>query len=134
MNSEPFDWNRFQAYRVFDEFLERFVLERRSYVTRHSETLDLEAAFEDIRERFCGDSYDDSDAKYEEKIAHQFSDAPEKTKIVFANVEYLWAMPVANLRPRTKRGYGERWFSGSDLLVGGERYFFEGSLCPAAPC
>jgi hypothetical protein len=125
MISEPFDWYRFHAYRVFDEFLERFVLQRRSYVTQHIETLDLEAAFEDIRRRFCGDSYDDSDAKYEEKIAHQFSDAPEETKIVFANVEYLWAMPVANLRPRTKRAYGERWFSGSDLLVEGERYFFD---------
>jgi len=30
-----FDWTRFHAYRVFDEFLERFVIDRKSYVTRH---------------------------------------------------------------------------------------------------
>lgn len=123
MSPEPFDWQRFHAYRVFDEFLVSFVIDRKSYVTRHPEALDLAAAFEDIRKRFVAD-YDDSDAKYEEKIAHQFKDAPEQTKIVFANVEYLWAMPVENLKPRTKRSYGERWFSGSDLLVKGDRYFF----------
>jgi len=33
MNSSPFVWQRFHAYRVFDEFLERFVLQRKSYVT-----------------------------------------------------------------------------------------------------
>lgn len=123
MNPLPFDWKRFHAYRVFDEFLQRFVLQRKSYVTSHPEPLDLAAAFQDILERFVAD-YDDSDAKYEEKIAHQFKDAPETTKIVFANVEYLWAMPIENLKPETKRSYGERWFSGSDLLVKGERYFF----------
>jgi hypothetical protein len=123
MTSTPFDWNRFHAYRVFDEFLDRFVLQRKSYVTKHPQTLDLAAAFEDIRKRFVAD-YDDSDAKYEEKIALQFADAPEQTKIVFANVEYLWAMPVENLKPDTKRSYGQRWFSGTGLLVQGDRYFF----------
>jgi hypothetical protein len=123
MNSSSFDWLHFHAYRVFDEFLERFVIQRKSYVTRHDEPLDLEAAFKDLQKRFVAD-YDDSDAKYEEKIAHQFEEAPEETKIVFANVEYLWSMPVANLKPKTKRTYGERWFSGSDQLVKGERYFF----------
>jgi hypothetical protein len=123
MNDGNFDWKRFHAYRVFDEFLEQFVLQRKSYVTEHPESLDLAAAFNDIRKRFV-DDYDDSAAKYEEKIAHQFDGAPEATKIVFANIEYLWAMPMGNLKPETKRGYGERWFSESDLLAEGERYFF----------
>lgn len=123
MTSARFNWQRFHAYRVFDEFLARFIVERKSYVTTHKQTLDLEAAFEDIRKRFVAD-YDDTDAPYEVTIAHQFKDAPEETKIVFANVEYLWAMPVANLKPTTKRSYGERWFSGTDLLVKGHRYFF----------
>lgn len=123
MNDTTFDWNRFHSYRVFDEFLEQFILQRKSYVTRHTDYLDLEAAFKDIHQRFV-DNYDDSAAKYEEKIAHQFDGAPEATKIVFANIEYLWAMPMENLKRETKRGYGERWFSESDLLVEGERYFF----------
>lgn len=123
MSPAPYDWNRFHAYRVFDEFLERFILQKKSYVTRHAESLDLAAAFDDIRERFVA-AFDDSDAKYEEKIALQFQDAPEQTRIVFANVEYLWAMPVENLKPKTKRSYGERWFSDSDLLVKGDGYFF----------
>ena len=123
MIPDPYNWKQFHAYRVFDEFLARFILQRKSYVTRHDEPLNLAAAFEDIRKRFVAD-FDDSDAKYEEKIAHQFEGASEETKIVFANVEYLWAMPVENISPSTKHSYGQRWFSSSELLGEDERYFF----------
>jgi 5-methylcytosine-specific restriction endonuclease McrA len=123
MNDTTFDWNRFHSYRVFDEFLEQFILLRKSYVTRHADYLDLEAAFNDIHQRFVA-GYDGSPTMFEDKIANQFDGAPEASKIVFANIEYLWAMPMENLKRETKRGYGERWFSESDLLVEGERYFF----------
>jgi hypothetical protein len=123
MNDATFDWKRFHSYRVFDEFLEQFVLKQKSYITRHSDHLDLGTAFKDIRQRFVAE-YDGSMANYEEKVLRQFDGATKATKIVFANVEYLWAMPMANLKPKTKRAYSERWFSRSDLLVDGERYFF----------
>lgn len=123
MNSASFVWQRFHAYRVFDEFLDRFVLKRRSYVTRHPGPLDLAAAFEDIRQRFVA-GFDDSEARFEEKIVHQFRDASEQTKIVFANVEYLWAMPMKNISPTKKRSYALRWFSGSEQVVNGESFFF----------
>lgn len=123
MNSASFDWQRFHAYRVFDEFLERFVLQRKSYATKHTEPLDLAAAFEDIRERFVA-AFDDSEARFEEKVAHQFEGASEQTKIVFANVEYLWAMPMENISPKKKRSYAQRWFPGPDQVVNSERSFF----------
>ena len=63
MDTQTFDWKRFHAYRVFDEYLEKFVVQRRSYVTRHSEQLNLEAAFEDIRARFVA-AFNDSDAHF----------------------------------------------------------------------
>lgn len=123
MSTVTFDWKRFHAYRVFDEFLERFIIQRRSYVTRHEDQLDLQAAFEDIRSKFI-DGADESDAKFERKVARQFHDASAQTKIVFANVEYLWAMPVENITPQTKRSYALRWFSESNHVVSGESYFF----------
>ncbi len=122
MSTAPFDWKRFHAYRVFDEFLERFVIQRRSYVTRHEDRLDLETAFEDIRNRFI-DGADESEKSFEQKVARQFLDASEHTKIVFANVEYLWAMPMENITSEKKRSYALRWFVQSQV-VGGERYFF----------
>ena len=122
-DSASFDWQRFHAYRVFDEFLERFVLQRKSYVTKHPEPLDLAAAFEHIRLRFVA-AFDDSEARFEEKVAHQFDGAPEQTKIVFANVEYLWAMPMENISPKKKRAYAQRWFPAPDCVVSGERFFF----------
>ena len=123
MNSASFDWQRFHAYRVFDEFLQHFVLQRKSYVTKHFAPLELAAAFEDIRERFVA-AFDDSEARFEEKVAHQFEGASEQTKIVFANVEYLWAMPMENISPKKKRSYAQRWFSEPGLVVSGERFFF----------
>jgi len=123
MNPEPFDWQRFHAYRVFDEFLERFVLHRMSYVTRHPDPLYLAAAFEDIRERFVA-AFDNSETRFEEKLALQFEGASEKTKIVFANVEYLWAMPMGNISAKKKRSYAQRWFFGPDQVVSGEHHFF----------
>lgn len=123
MTLDPFDWNRFHSYRVFDAFLERFVLQRKSYVTLHPELLDLASAFEDIRERFV-DAFDDSEAHFEEKVAVQFDGASDQTKIVFANVEFLWAMPVENISPKTKRFYAQRWFPAPDQVVSGEPFFF----------
>jgi hypothetical protein len=123
MSTKIFDWKQFHAYRAFDEFLERFVLQRKSYVTRHAERLDLETAFEDIRVRFVA-AFDESDASFEEKVAVQFEGAPEQTKIVFANVEYLWAMPMANITPLKKRSYAQRWFPAPGQVVSGELYFF----------
>lgn len=123
MNSASFDWQRFHAYRVFGEFLEQFVLQRKSYVTKHPEPLDLAAAFEDIRKRFIAGA-DESDKDFEQKVARQFYDASEQTKIVFANVEYLWAMPMENITPEKKRLYALRWFSEPNQVVSGPRYFF----------
>jgi len=123
MNSSEYEWNRFHAYRVFDEFLERFIIQRQSYVTDHKNQLDLELAFEDIRARFVA-AFDESNARFEDKVNLQFQGASENTKIVFTNVEYLWAMPMENVTPLKKRSYAQRWFSDPDLVVRGEQYFF----------
>ena len=108
---EHFDWRKFRAYRVFDEFLEQFVINRRSYVTNHSQRLDLDRALADIEDRFV-EGYDDSKEDFEEKVAQQFAGASLEAKIVFANVEYLWAMPVENISPARKLSYVKRWFDG----------------------
>lgn len=122
MNTKAFDWTRFHAYRVFDEFLERFVIQRKSYVTRHEDQLDLQAAFEDIRNRFI-DGADESDKSFGQKVARQFQGASEQTKIVFANVEYLWAMPMENITPAKKRSYALRWFPNSKVISGDRNFF-----------
>lgn len=122
-NRKIYEWKRFHSYRIFDEFLESFVLRRKSYITQHSEKLNLQAAFEEIRKCFVAD-FDDSDARFEEKVTLQFASASEQTKIVFANVEYLWAMPMENISPNKKRSYSQRWFADADQLHSGENYFF----------
>ncbi|HCN29109.1 MAG TPA: hypothetical protein DIT64_10210 [Verrucomicrobiales bacterium] len=119
----PFDWGRFHSYRVFDEFLERFVLQRKSYITLHDGRLNLDAAWDDIEERFIAAADESSDVVFETKVLAQFDGASEETKIVFANVEYLWAMPMENISAAKKRSYAQRWFRDRETSSG-ERFFF----------
>ncbi len=123
MEHSNFDWSRFHAYRVFDEFVECFILNRKSYITRHEKELDFEAAFSEIHSVFS-EGYDDSNETFDNKVERQFADASKNSKILFANVEYLWAMPIQNLRPSTKQSYVERWFSENNEINAGDRFFF----------
>lgn len=123
MSKVGFSWKQFHAYRVFDEFLERFVIENKSYVTNHSQKLDINRALKDIENRFVA-GYDDSQEGFEEKIHQQFAGASLETKIVFVNIEYLWAMPVENISAEGKRDYAKRWFDEKDEIVSGKQFFF----------
>lgn len=123
MIKTPYNWKQFHSYRVFDEFLERFIIQRKSYVTTHERKLNLAEAFDDIQERFI-DAYDNSKEKFDTKVAVQFEGASEQTKIVFANVEYLWAMPVETISPEKKRSYAQRWFKEPQQVVTGKKFFF----------
>lgn len=123
IRDDNFDWSRFHAYRVFDEFLQRFVIDRKSYITRHEQRLDLEGAFDEIYSCFS-EGFDDSKETFENKVEIQFENASENCKVVFANVEYLWAMPVGNILPSTKLTYALRWFSGESEVNINDRFFF----------
>lgn len=101
------NWQQFHAYRVFDEFIGEFVIEQRSYITKHEHKLDLHAGIGEIKKRFV-DEYDDSDSSFGEKLDKQFRTASDDIKIIFTNLEYLWAMPATNIRPETKLQYAQR--------------------------
>ncbi|MBY8917229.1 HNH endonuclease [Nitratireductor sp. L1-7-SE] len=121
-NYKEFDWHRFRAYSVFDEFLKAVIIDKKSYTTNHKQKLELDEAFEEIHSCFV-EGYDESKKDFTSKIVDQFSNASVNSKIVFANVEFLWAMPVGNISRDTKRSYAMRWFDGSEV-VSGEQYFF----------
>lgn len=123
MNRKTFDWKQFHAYRVFDEFLDEFIINRRSYISTKPTILDLTVAFADIRHRFV-DEFDDSKDNFETKVLAQFKDASVETKLVFANVEYLWAMPTKSVGPRRKEAYTNRWSPNTGPMVSGNDYFF----------
>lgn len=121
--NDIFNWKQYASYRVFDEFLQQFLLGRKSYITTHKQDLDFSTAFEDIKVRFV-DEYDDSESNFGVKLNKQFDGASLNTKIVFANVYYLWAMPMENLLPDTKRRFVTDWFPEQGTVVSGSQYFF----------
>ncbi len=118
------NWHKYHAYRVFDEFIRTFIIERRSYITRHQQQLNFQSGLSDIKTRFV-DNFDASADEFETKVARQFEGAPENSKIMFVNAEYLWAMPSHGIRPETKQEYPRRWFDDAELQSG-ERFYFGG--------
>jgi 5-methylcytosine-specific restriction enzyme B len=116
------NWKDFHSYRVFDEFIERFVIEHYSYITKHSDHLDFDAGLSEIKTRFI-DNYDVSKEDFEVKLAMQFDGASGNARIIFTNIEYFWCMAMSNITPWTKRSYVLRWFSESDVNDG-DRFFF----------
>lgn len=122
--TSDFNWRLFGAYRAFDGFIEEFIVKRKSYVTKHTQRLDLPAAFKDINDRFIG-RFDAGDQSFNQKAANQFFDASDNSKIVFANVEYLWAMPSCVIKPETKREYAIRWFPDTIVNTGPDYYFWQ---------
>lgn len=120
--SGKFNWQKFHAYRVFDEFIECFVIGRKSYVTHHSDQLNFKKAFDEIHSCFS-EGYNDSKEDFEGKVEKQFKRASKNSKIVFSNIEFLWAMPVKNIRPETKQSYALRWFDEDEIKKGDEFFF-----------
>lgn len=117
------DWNKYGAYRVFDEFVETFFIGRKSFITTHDSELDLEGGFDKIYACYVQD-FDASKGKtYDQKLQNQFAGAGDNEKLIFTNLEYLWAMPVANIHPATKQGYARRWYRKQARV--GSHYFFE---------
>lgn len=119
-----FPWHNYRAYRVFDEFLQRFVIEGGSYITTREAPLDLDAGFDEIRLRFV-DEFDESKSSFDEKLIKQFEGASFNARIVFANVYYLWAMPMGNMLPSTKRAYLANWLVDEKTVHSGPDYFFD---------
>ena len=125
------DWKKYHCYRVFDEFIETFVLGKKSYITEHSQVLDLKAGLGEIKKRFV-DNFDESGSDYESKLEKQFDGASQDVKIIFSNIEYLWCMPVKNITPETKQGHLDRWFKQGEIKQG-EAYFFTDPHTAADP-
>lgn len=121
---EMVEWRKYHCYRVFDELIETFVIGKKSYITKHTQPLDLDAGLNDIKTRFV-ENYDMADGSYEGKLNKQFDGASDNTKIIFVHAEYLWSMPSHSFNASTKKESATRWFPDSQLNLN-NRYYFEG--------
>jgi hypothetical protein len=123
------NWQNHPAYQAFEEFLQSVVIERRSYITVGREALDFASGFQEIKARFV-EAFDASDATFDDKAGQQFKNASANTRRVFANFEYLYAMPAGNISGPKKRSYALRWFSEPEV-ISGRQFFFTGDDCIA---
>jgi hypothetical protein len=117
------NWKKYGAYRIFDEFIETFFIKRKSYITNHEDTLDFESGLNKLGQCFI-QAFDASAGKtFETKLSGQFKNASDNERIIFTNLEYLWAMPAKNISPHKKLQYASRWFRNK--VRQGDKYFLK---------
>jgi len=117
-----FSWSDYGAYNAFDRFIQSFVIDRKSFITKHPQSINPQKALAEINGLFV-DRYEKGKTSFGKKASKQFLHATEDAKIFFANAEYLWAMPSSSLKPSTKREYARRWFGDSLIKDDSSIYF-----------
>jgi len=124
MKPKNFSWSDFKSYPAFDLILKTFLMSRRSFLTSHHQEIDIEAGLKEIESVFV-DNFDKGDREYKDKLADQFLEASENSKLVFIHAEYLWSMPVKTIGSERIRSYALRWFT-EDQVKNDESIYFDG--------
>mgnify|MGYP000894953019 CR=1 FL=1 len=117
-----FHWKRFKSYTAFNGLINDLIGERKSWLLKTPEPIDLNGALAEIRERFI-EAYDEGQDSFDLKAQHQFADASRNTKIVFSHAEYLWAMHSKKITKKTKRSFALRWFDEDEVRDDEDAYF-----------
>jgi hypothetical protein len=117
-----FSWKRFKSYTAFDGLIENLISERKSWLLKTPEPIDVDGALTEIRERFI-EAFDEGKDSFDQKAQHQFADASRNAKIVFSHAEYLWAMHSLIITKGTKRSFALRWFTNDELRDDEDAYF-----------
>lgn len=117
-----FSWKRFKSYTAFEGLFNNLISQRKSWLLKTPEPIDLEGALSEIRERFI-EAFDEGQDSFDQKAQHQFADASRNAKIVFSHAEYLWAMHSLKITKATKRSFALRWFTDDELRDDDDAYF-----------
>ncbi|SHK08871.1 HNH endonuclease [Rubritalea squalenifaciens DSM 18772] len=122
---ENFTWKNYHSYTVFAEFIELFLIQHRSFITKSHEKLDISHAIDDVLQRYV-ENFDEGKEAFGVKALKQFEDAPRNTRLFFANIEYLWALHTEGIQAEKKRSYALRWFSDDEVRDDDAAYFGKG--------
>lgn len=125
MNISPplgFSWDNCKCFTAFDSLIKEFICGRKSWLLKTPESIDPEAALDEIRQLFV-EGFDAGKDSFDSKAQIQFTNASRAAKIVFSHAEYLWAMHSVKISKDTKRSYALRWFSDEEVRDDEEAYF-----------
>ena len=89
-------------YPLYDRFIQEFLIEGNSILTNHKNILTKETIDYCYQNFILKPIYD---GDFFEKIAIQFAESNEETKLVFAHIKWLWAFSSNNILVKTKISY-----------------------------
>lgn len=77
-------------YKLFDQFVQTFLVERRDFLSNNGETVLTSRALDECIDRFIVNYIAGSDQNFGEKLSKQFQGASREAKIVFAHASWLY--------------------------------------------
>lgn len=77
-------------YKLFDQFVQTFLVERRDFLSNNGETVLTSQALDECIDRFIVNYIAGSDQNFGEKLSKQFQGASREAKIVFAHASWLY--------------------------------------------
>lgn len=77
-------------YKLFDQFVQTFLVERRDFLSNNGETVLTSRALDECIDRFIVNYIAGSDQNFGEKLSKQFQGASREAKIFFAHASWLY--------------------------------------------
>jgi|GEM_PF-5863753 len=79
-------------YKLFNEFVQTFLVESKDYLSGSGKTVLTPENLDECINRFVGNYIDGSDQSFATKLSDQFRTASEGAKILFAHVSWLYVL------------------------------------------
>jgi 5-methylcytosine-specific restriction enzyme B len=91
------EWSDLRLYELYNEFINRFLLEGKSFITEEDEIIFTKDNLNEVFTRYVK-NYDESDKNYYQKTDLQFANASHEVRLIFAHANWLWAFAASDLK------------------------------------
>jgi len=90
------EWSDSRLYELYNEFINRFLLEGKSFITEVDEIIFTKENLKEVFIRYVK-NFDESDKSYYQKTDLQFAGASHEVRLIFAHANWLWAFAASDL-------------------------------------
>lgn len=124
-------WADNMIYELFDEYIERCVLNNDSFLTNEKKVITINT-IDDCIDRFINKGIEGNDS-FESKIARQFKDATYGSIMTFAHVNWLWCMAPSDFGYEYKKNVARQILGDSIQEELRENIYPKGGFGDAGP-
>ncbi len=90
------------SYKFFDNFLHKVFIESKSFITKENESINLNSELLKVKESFINNPIGGNHISFDKKLVKQFQNENNTTKLLFANIYYLYNFAQSDIRKEKK--------------------------------